>query len=112
MSMLLKYKNKYNNKTCRCYLGHNHQSCFEAGYCDQLSMHLKMGTIKEVRYQVTYSFDINGAHITNYIADFVVTDKDGMMSVHEAKGFVTEVYKIKKRLFAALYPEIPFHEIR
>lgn len=107
-----RYKNKYSNKTCRCHLGHNHDSCMEAGYCDQLSMLKTMKEIRDFKTQVSYSFDINGAHICNHIVDFLVEDKDGHLEVHEVKGFANEVWRIKFKLFEALYPEIPYRIIR
>lgn len=106
------YKNKYHAKSCHCHAGHYHHSKFEAGYCDQLHLLKKNGDILDILTQKKFSFDINGVHITNYYADFVVVDKDGITSVHETKGFKTQDYIIKRQLFKALYSEIPFHEIQ
>jgi hypothetical protein len=89
-----------------------HHSRFEAGYCNDLHRLKRQGEVLEIRTQVKYSMDVNGIHITNYYADFVVTGKDGAVSVHETKGMVTDVYIIKKRLFSACYPGVPFHEIK
>ena len=89
-----------------------HHSRFEAGYCNDLQLLKKGGEIQDIKTQVKYDFTVNGVHITNYYADFVVTDKDGGVSVHETKGYKTDVYIIKKRLFQALFPDIPFHEIQ
>jgi hypothetical protein len=105
-------KNKFGATRSHCNMRHYHQSIFEAGYCNQLGFLLQAGEIKTVEYQKPFRFDINGVHITNYIADFYVEDNEGHWAVHETKGFVTDLYRIKKRLFEALYPEIPFHEIK
>jgi len=44
----------------------------------------------------------------NYIADFVVTDKDGEVFVVDVKGLETPDFKIKKKLFMHKYPNIRF----
>jgi hypothetical protein len=89
-------------------------SRFEAGYCDHLHilMKAKDPKVASIESQVKFSLDVNGKHITNYYADFVVTDTLGKKSVHETKGFVTDVYTIKRRLFEAVNPSIPFYEIK
>lgn len=38
-----------------------------------------------------------------YYADFVYTDKDGHTVVEDAKGFRTDVYKLKKKLMLLRY---------
>lgn len=46
-----------------------------------------------------------------YVADFCYVLKDGETKVAEdSKGFRTEVYKIKKKLFLNRYPDILFIE--
>lgn len=105
-------KNKFNSISCRCDSGHWHMSRFEAGYCNKLRYLVKAGEVLEYKTQVKYSFDIAGVHICSYYADFVVTNKNGLVTVHETKGYKTDVYNIKKRLFAVCYPDIPFVEIR
>ena len=45
-----------------------------------------------------------------YIADFYYTDLDGMPHVVDAKGFKTQVYRLKKRL-AALLLHIEIEEV-
>ena len=37
-------------------------------------------------------------HAVKYVADFVVTDIDGSMTVYDVKGFPTPVYGIKRKL--------------
>jgi hypothetical protein len=84
----------------------------EAGYCDQLSILLDTGNIKAVEYQKAFRLDINGSHIATYYADFYVQDNDGLWTIHEVKGAVTEVYRLKKKMTRVLFPEIPFIEIK
>jgi len=37
-----------------------------------------------------------------------VETKGGGFEFHEVKGYATDVWKIKKKLVEALYPEIPY----
>lgn len=104
-------RNKFMNTSCRCSEGHQHDSRLEAGYCTQLHLLKANGYIKDIKIQHQFSFDVNGVHIANYYADFLVTNNDGNTEVHETKGFKTDVYTMKKKLFKALY-EIPLIEIR
>lgn len=49
-----------------------------------------------------------------YRADFAITHHDGtveVVDVKAAKNFTTDVYKIKKKLFLARYPEYKFTEV-
>lgn len=48
-----------------------------------------------------------------YVADFLYIDKDGKAIVEDVKGVMTDVYKLKKKLFLNLYDkEFDFREIR
>lgn len=103
---------KYNARTCRCNRGHIHDSIGEANYCNQLDALVKAREIKSYEIQQKYMFKVKGKHITTHIVDFVVTTNEGKEEVHEVKGFATEVWRIKWKLFEALYPKIPYHVIR
>jgi len=67
-----------------------------------------MGQIAEIETQVHYDLKVNGVKITGHRPDFRVTYKDGTQEIREFKGFSTEAWLIKKALFEALYPEIPY----
>jgi hypothetical protein len=41
-----------------------------------------------------------------YIADFRVTYKDGHVEIEDVKGIMTEVFKIKRKMFEKRYPEL------
>lgn len=48
-----------------------------------------------------------------YVADFLYIDKQGRNVVEDVKGVLTEVYKIKKKMFLKIYDEqYDFREIR
>lgn len=48
-----------------------------------------------------------------YVADFMYVDKDDKKIVEDVKGVMTDVYKLKKKLFLNLYDnQYDFREIR
>lgn len=104
-------KSKYKNKSCSCWSDHLHDSRGEAEYCNVLQTRLKAGEIKEYKTQVRYIMYVNDKKVTTHIVDFVVVDLDGSESVHEYKGFATDVWKLKHKLFEACYPDIPYNVI-
>lgn len=73
----------------------------------ELQMMLKGGLISELRLQVPFELipaqkdPQTGKTIeraVNYVADFVYRDDQGQLIVEDAKGFRTDVYKIKRKL--------------
>lgn len=80
----------------------------EANYYTYLKLLENAGKIKNLELQKKYilqsSFKLDGKTIRaiTYIADFVYEDDKGMHVV-DTKGYRTEVYKIKKKLFAKKY---------
>lgn len=78
-------------------------SKFEAGVAQQLELRLKAKDIKGFDEQVRIPLEVNGFHICNYFIDFVIYHNDGTTEYLEAKGFATEVWKLKWKLFEALY---------
>lgn len=48
-----------------------------------------------------------------YVADFMYVDKDNNTIVEDVKGVMTDVYKLKKKLFLNLYDnKYEFREVR
>lgn len=45
---------------------------------------------------------VNGQLVTTYVADFVYKTKDEHIVVEDYKGFKTEAYRLKAKLFAAV----------
>ena len=70
-------------------------------------MRLRAGELTEVRRQVRIALDVNDHHICNYVIDFVVKHKDGTEEYIEVKGFETDVWRMKWKLFEALYSGKP-----
>jgi hypothetical protein len=106
---------KYNSVSCQCIKKHVHASRAEAAYCNKLWVMTRDKKRGWYCYstQKTYSLDVNGHHICNHIVDFALMDKKrNVLEVIEIKGFATAVWKIKYKLFKALYPEIPYRIIK
>ena len=78
----------------------------------------RQGLIKDLRRQVKFelqpSYKKNNKTIRAiyYIADFVYFDvnKDKVI-VEDTKGFRTEVYKLKKKIFEYKYPDMEIKEV-
>ncbi len=102
----VRFGNKYGAKTS-VHNGISYHSKKEAGYAAQLELRLRAGDIKEIKRQVSIPLDVNGRHICNYIIDFVVTLADGTLEYIEVKGFETDVWRIKWKLFEALFGGLP-----
>lgn len=107
---------KYNAVT-QTVDGINFHSKKEAGYYQQLKLERRAGLIKSFTRQV--SFDLyawngtaTGTRVCSHIVDFVVTLNNDMREVREVKGFGTDVWDLKRKLFEANYPELPYKVIR
>lgn len=95
---------KYNAKRTE-YNGRMFDSKAEASMAQELdnARHSPVPAEKviSVEYQRPFPLHVNGALICTYIADFVVTYGDGQTKVIDAKGVLTPVYKLKKKLMLA-----------
>ncbi len=105
-------KNKYHAKGGKCLSGHYHPSMLERNYCDQLEMLKKNGDIKDVEYGKKYELRVNGKLIGCHKPDFTVTTNKETKEVHETKGMETVDWHLRKNLFEAIYPEIPYIVIK
>ena len=99
---------KYHNKSCKCHQDHIHPSRLEAEYCDQLALLVKAKEIRSYKSQVSYDLRVKGKKVCAHIVDFLVTTKTGKKEVHETKGFATAVWNLKRKMFEAQYPKIPY----
>ena len=109
-----KYKSKKNTVD-----GIKFDSIKESKRYIQLKQLEKLGIIKELELQKIFELQpkyINnkGQHIRRitYKADFFYYDvKKEQYVVEDTKGFKTDVYKIKKKLFEYVYPNLTIEEI-
>lgn len=102
-------KNKYNNTKVE-YKGIKFDSIKEMKHYQLLEYLQKIGEIKELKLQVPYElipkYKISNKTVrkTTYIADFTyITTKDDKLHIVDTKGFKTDVYRLKKKLFEYKY---------
>lgn len=102
-------QNKYNNTKVE-YKGIKFDSIKEMKHYQLLEYLQKIGEIKELKLQVPYElipkYKINNKTVrkTTYIADFTyITTKDDKLHIVDTKGFKTDVYRLKKKLFEYKY---------
>ena len=84
-----------------------YDSKFEGGKAQELELLKKAKQIKDYQTQVKIPLEVNGYHICNYYIDFVIEHLDGMTEFLECKGFSTDVWKLKWKLFEAIYSDKP-----
>ena len=112
MSWPKRFKNKYGAKKTTCHQGHSHPSMLEADYCDTLHLVAKSDKrIRSIEYNKPYDLSVNGVKICVHRPDWTVMTAEGV-EVHEAKGMPTPSWRLKKKLFEALYPNIKYVVIR
>ena len=85
------------------YNGRLFDSKFEASQAYELDMRKKAGDIKDYKTQVNIPLIVNGYKICDYRIDFIVEHNDGTREFIETKGVAFPVWKIKWRLFEALF---------
>ena len=92
-------QNKYSNRKTNGF-----DSKHEADRYTELSLLLKAHMISDLRTQVKYEIipKCGKQRPTYYIADFVYNIGDRLI-VEDAKGYRTDVYKLKKKLMKWRY---------
>lgn len=109
---LQKQRRVKNYQSCRCHQGHIHHSRGEAGWCNNLELRKKAGDIADYETQVSYDFIVNGKKVCGHRPDFRVHGTDGSVWIEEYKGWGSEIWRLKKALFEALYPDIKYVVIK
>ena len=97
-----KKKNKYGAKRKQVD-GINFHSTWEADRYSELRIMEKAGLISQLKLQVKYPLKVNGAIVSNYIADFVYYDRERNEITEDAKGVKAPEYRLKKKLLLAIY---------
>lgn len=97
---------KFNNYYSAKKSGKN-DSKFEAGKAQELELLKRAGEIKDYQEQVKIPLEVNGYHICNYFIDFMVAHNDGSTEYIETKGYATDVWKLKWKIFEATYSDLP-----
>ncbi len=75
----------------------------EAQRYRELALLQRAGKITDLCMQVPYPLVVNGQLVCRYVADFTYTDREGRQHVEDAKGVVTQVYRLKRKLMKAVY---------
>lgn len=100
MTYLVKRQNKYYAQTAE-YNGISYHSKKEGAFARELDLRQKAGDIKKWDRQIKIDLKAYGEHICNYYVDFVVINRDGSKEYIEVKGFETEVWRLKWKIFEA-----------
>lgn len=98
MTHYVKYNNYYSTKK----QGKN-DSKFEAGKAQELELLKHAGEIKDFEEQKNLRLEVNGYWICDYKIDFVIHHNDGTTEYLECKGLALPAWKLKWKLFEALY---------
>ena len=112
-----KKKSKYGNVKTTVD-GIEFDSIKEADYYCQLKILKMAGEIKDFglqeKYELQPMFKKDGVthRSITYAADFVIENNDGTTDVVDVKGFETQVFKIKRKLFEYKYPELQLKIIK
>jgi len=99
--------NKYHAIKSRCNKNHLHDSKAEAERCNELTMELESGCISKLKQQPKFVIlkkfvDAEGNKVRGivYKADFSYTVNGAdIRIVEDVKGFLTGIYKLKKKMF-------------
>ena len=98
--------NKYGNRKIRLPDGTVYDSKKEYSRHMMLMLLEKAGEISHLRRQVKYELipKQDGERAVYYVADFVYTDnRTGDWVVEDCKGFKTDVYILKRKMFRYRY---------
>lgn len=84
--------------------GVSFDSAKEARRYMELRLLQRAGKIKDLKLQVPFELlpKCGKNRAVKYVADFVYIDENGNKIVEDAKGYRTEVYKLKKKMMLAL----------
>ncbi len=99
------YQQKYNYYNVKKQGGYD--SKFEAGYAQELNLRQKAKDIKSWDEQIVLDLNVNGFRVCTYKIDFIVYHNDGTIEYVETKGYPTPVWRLKWKLFEALYSDLP-----
>lgn len=104
-------RNKYGNVQ-QSYNGHPYASKKEAAYAQELDLRVKAGELKSWERQKSIEMKVKGKKICTYVIDFVEVYPDKSEMYTEVKGLETGLWRIKWKLFEALYPKLKKQIIR
>ena len=111
------YRKYQNRKTVLD--GITFDSKLEANRYAELKVLEKAGVISQIQLQPVFelipAFTKNGKkyRATHYVADFMYYDiQEKKVKIEDTKGYETDVYKLKRKMFEYKYPDLEIIEIR
>ena len=96
----------------RTYKGVVYHSKAECVYAFQLDALVASGEVFEWQRQVGFPLMVNGKLIARFVVDFHVNPTEGEPYLVEVKGWETPEYKLKLKLFKALYPNADYRVVK
>jgi hypothetical protein len=116
MRLFYQKKHKYGAKRTEV-MGIKFDSKKEANRYLELLLLQRAKEIKELELQPEFlllppfKYKNKSYREIKYKADFKYKNKEGQIIVEDVKGFKTDVYNLKKKMFLYQYPEIEFREL-
>jgi hypothetical protein len=100
-------KAKYSNNRVKID-GFLFDSQLEANYYGDLKIQLRAGVIRGFCRQPRFILTTggNGLEPMEYVADFIVWRLDGTAEIIDTKGFETDLFIAKKKVFAEKFPRL------
>lgn len=98
-------RNKFNvspkeNRTCD---GITFDSKKEMAYYQELLLRKKAKDITDFTMQTPFVFTLGGKKMFTYFADFVVNYKNGDQEIIDVKGFLTPLFRLKRKIIEQEY---------
>lgn len=97
----------FTNAKQTTYFGKTYDSKFEASYGLELEEKKQKGQIKDFEIHKEMKLQVNNHPVCSYFIDFVVYHLDGSIEYVETKGWPTAVWRLKWKIFEALYSGLP-----
>ncbi|HPQ42944.1 MAG TPA: DUF1064 domain-containing protein [Syntrophales bacterium] len=105
MAYLVKYQ--YSKAKKQVFNGVRYDSGFEAGYAKELTLRKMAGEIKDFEAHKGIDLIVNNHKVGIYYIDFVVYNNDDTITYVETKGYPTPVWKLKWKIFEAMFADDP-----
>lgn len=95
-------RNKFNAKLTELD-GRTFHSAKEAKRYAELKLLARSGVISGLILQPKFDLVVNDVRVCRYVADFEYRNQAGERIVEDCKGYLTEVYKLKRALMLAVH---------
>lgn len=100
-------KKQWTNAKKQIVNGFRYDSGFEAQYGMFLESELKAKRITKYDRQINLPLVVNDYKVCDYRIDFIVYHLDGTTEYVEVKGYQTDFWKLKWKLFESLFSDNP-----